>query len=81
MAAAKAKLDTSILTERQKKWFASMEANLKPDAEVAPSMLPNESKRLAPVKRLPWARKHTAILLHDSSKELEGEGKGLLELA
>lgn len=41
----------------------------------------SESKRLSPMKRRPWAEKHTAILLLSSPKEVDAEVKRLLKLA
>jgi hypothetical protein len=39
------------------------------------------SKRLSPMKKRPWAEKHTAILLLKSPKDVDGEVKRLLKLA
>lgn len=50
-------------------------------AEMGFPLLLKESKRLAPMKKRPWAEKHTALLVLASPKEVDGEVKGLLKLA
>jgi len=39
------------------------------------------SKRLSPMKKRPWAEKHTAILVLNSPKEVDAEVKRLMKLA
>ena len=50
-------------------------------AELGLPVPQSESKRLSPMKRRPWAEKHTAILVLTSPKEVDGEVKRLLKLA
>jgi hypothetical protein len=50
-------------------------------AELGLPLLVSESKRLAPMRRRPWAEKHSAILLLSSPKEVDAEVRRLLKLA
>ncbi|MEZ5972730.1 MAG: DUF4287 domain-containing protein [Hyphomonadaceae bacterium] len=50
-------------------------------AELGLPLPLSASKRLTPMKRRPWAEKHTAILLLSTPKEVDAEVKRLLELA
>lgn len=50
-------------------------------AELGLPLPLSESKRLSPMKRRPWAEKHSAILELSSPKEVDGEVKRLLKLA
>ena len=50
-------------------------------AELGLPLLLTESKRLTPMKSRPWAEKHSAILVLNSPKEVDGEVKRLLKLA
>lgn len=50
-------------------------------AELGLPLPVDTSDRLAPMKRRPWAEKHTALLLLSSPKEVDGELKRLLKRA
>jgi hypothetical protein len=50
-------------------------------AELGLPLPVSASKRLSPMKRRPWAEKHTAILEISSPKEVDAEVKRLLKLA
>ncbi|MBX3430060.1 MAG: DUF4287 domain-containing protein [Hyphomonadaceae bacterium] len=50
-------------------------------AELGLPLPLSASKRLTPMKRRPWAEKHTAILLLSTPKEVDAEVKRLLKLA
>lgn len=50
-------------------------------AELGLPLPVSESKRLAPMKRRPWAEKHSALLVLASPKEVDAEVKRLLKLA
>ncbi|MES1203926.1 MAG: DUF4287 domain-containing protein [Pseudomonadota bacterium] len=50
-------------------------------AELGLPLPLSESKRLSPMKKRPWAERHSAILVLSSSKEVDGEVKRLLKLA
>jgi Domain of unknown function (DUF4287)/Domain of unknown function (DUF5655) len=50
-------------------------------AELGLPLPVSTSKRLSPMKKRPWAEKHTAILVLSSPKEVDAEVKRLLKLA
>lgn len=50
-------------------------------AELGLPLPQSASKRLSPMKRRPWAEKHTAILVLTSPKEVDAEVSRLLKLA
>ncbi len=50
-------------------------------AELGLPVPVSASKRLSPMKRRPWAEKHTAILVLNSPKDVDAEVKRLLKLA
>lgn len=50
-------------------------------AELGLPLPVSASKRLSPMKRRPWAEKHTAILELSSAKDVDAEVKRLLQLA
>ena len=50
-------------------------------AELGLPLLPSESKRFTPMKSRPWAEKHSAILMLNAPREVDGEVKRLLKLA
>lgn len=50
-------------------------------AELGLPLPLTESKRLTPMKRRPWAEKHSALLLLSSTKDVDAEVKRLLKLA
>jgi hypothetical protein len=50
-------------------------------AELGLPLPQSESKRLTPMKRRPWAEKHSAILVLNSPKDVDAEVKRLLKLA
>lgn len=50
-------------------------------AELGLPLPLDASKRLAPMKKRPWAEKHTGLLVLSSPKEADGEVKRLLKLA
>jgi hypothetical protein len=50
-------------------------------AELGLPLPLSESKRLSPMKKRPWAEKHTAILVLSSPREVDAEVKRLLKLA
>ena len=50
-------------------------------AELGLPLPLSESKRLTPMKKRPWAEKHSAILVLSAPKEVDGEVKRLLKLA
>lgn len=50
-------------------------------AELGLPLPLDASRRLAPMKRRPWAEKHTALLVLSSAREVDGEVKRLLKLA
>lgn len=61
--------------------FAAITAAKGGKAELGLPLLVKEGKRLAPMKRRPWAERHTALLTLSSAKEVDGEVKRLLKLA
>ena len=50
-------------------------------AELGLPLAQSESNRLTPMKKRPWAEKHSAILVLGSVKDVDGEVKRLLKLA
>jgi hypothetical protein len=50
-------------------------------AELGLPLPVSASKRLAPMKKRPWAEKHTALLVLNAPREVDGEVKRLLKLA
>jgi hypothetical protein len=50
-------------------------------AELGLPVPVSASKRLSPMKRRPWAEKHTAILVLNSPKEVDAETRRLMKLA
>jgi hypothetical protein len=50
-------------------------------AELGLPLPVSASKRLSPMKKRPWAEKHTAILVLNSPKDVDAEVKRLLKLA
>jgi len=50
-------------------------------AELGLPLPLNESKRLEPVKKRPWAERHSAMLVLASPKEVDAEVKRLIKLA
>ncbi len=50
-------------------------------AELGLPLPQSASERLAPMKKRPWAEKHTALLTLSSVKEVDAEVKRLLQLA
>ncbi|OQW56308.1 MAG: hypothetical protein A4S17_05455 [Proteobacteria bacterium HN_bin10] len=50
-------------------------------AELGLPLPVSTSKRLLPMKRRPWAEKHTGLLVLSSPKDVDAEAKRLLKLA
>lgn len=54
---------------------------VKGGAELGLPLPQSASKRLSPMKKRPWAEKHTSILLLSSPKDVDADVKRLLKLA
>lgn len=61
--------------------FAAIIPALGGRAEMGLPLPPSTSKRLTPMKKRPWAEKHTGLLVLSSPNDVDAEVKRLLKLA